>query len=630
MTFLLPLGFISLIAFFFLFLIYILKPKYEERKISSTFVWKLSLEYQKQKVPFQWLKSSLVLILQILTLIIAVLLLTKPMLLLSNDEGDRIIILESSASMMTQTNGVSRFEKAVDEISNIASTASNSKKITIILAGNEATYVVRREVLPEIVEQSLSNSNCELGEANIDDALSLAGSVKDENADASIILYGSKDYEDSGIVTVRNMSNNEWNAAILHFESYLENGFYQFETEIASFNKDTNLLVSFLVDGQTISSKIYEFKNNEILELNLSQNLEISSYDFAEVKIEATDALTYDNNFYLFGGNENKFEVQIVSDSSRFIKTALNIVGDCNFTDVRATPLEGELPEDYIPVEVQYEDFDLYIFDGYEPTKLPKDGAVWILNPLEGFNLKGLSTGNLIYGDVVNLNSNVFLSTSEKTDLSLTGQQIANYIDSSKISISKYTKLNSYDGFESILNYSNNPVLLTKNDNGVKLSVFSFDLAYSNLPMTIYMPMLIQNLYNYSLEHTVDQYLYNVGGMIELNNKPSVTQMTITINEDVKNYTSFPVLVNIDKPGVYNVSQELASGTIKEDSFFVRIPRNESDFDYVGSELTVPLLNPNQEEGSSEKQTYDLVFILAGLMLILVVVEWRVQYREQY
>ncbi len=628
MTILLPLGLLGLLSLVLLFLIYFLKPKYEEQKISSTFIWKLSLEYQKQKVPFQWLKSSLVLILQILILLAATFLLIKPLILLPNENGDRIIVLESSASMMTEDKGETRFDRAIDEIEKIAATASDAKKVTIILAGTEATYVVRREVNPDIIRQSLSNANCELGEGNVDEALELAGAVKDENADATIMLFGSKDYEDAGIVTVRNMSSNEWNAAILDFTVEHFNGYYEFKADVASFNKNTTLTVTFLIDGEITDVQSIRFNDNEIVELDYTDKL-IYEYNYAELRIEADDALTYDNTFFLFGGNENVFTVQLVSDRPRFMRTSLDVVGDVLIDEIPATPVDLEqMPEDYVPKEVQYENYDLYVFDGFEPEKLPEDGAVWILNPVDGSSLKGLDSGSLRFSTATEFGLSVQLDKEE--ELSNDAKEIANAIDTDKLTISKNANIASSQGFETIFTCRNQPALLYKNDNGVKITVFTFDLAYSNLPITIYMPLLVSNLYNISLEHTVDEYLYTVGNMIELNSKPSALSMTINANSEEKTYTSFPVILDLNTPGVYNVSQSLKSGYTKEDSFFVRIPRIESDSDYKGGELKVPLANPDVTEGTSEKETYDLVFILAGIILILVVVEWRVQYREQY
>ena len=44
MTWLVPLGFIGLVGIIVLIIIYILKPNYQQKLLSSTFVWKMSLK----------------------------------------------------------------------------------------------------------------------------------------------------------------------------------------------------------------------------------------------------------------------------------------------------------------------------------------------------------------------------------------------------------------------------------------------------------------------------------------------------------------------------------------------------------------------------------------------------------
>lgn len=51
MSLLVPLGLLGLLGIAALILIYILKPNYQQKIISSTYVWKLSLRYRKKKIP---------------------------------------------------------------------------------------------------------------------------------------------------------------------------------------------------------------------------------------------------------------------------------------------------------------------------------------------------------------------------------------------------------------------------------------------------------------------------------------------------------------------------------------------------------------------------------------------------
>ena len=66
MSWLTPIGFLGLIGLIILIIIYIIKPNYQNKVISSTFIWKLSLKYTRRKIPISKLRNILLLICQIL------------------------------------------------------------------------------------------------------------------------------------------------------------------------------------------------------------------------------------------------------------------------------------------------------------------------------------------------------------------------------------------------------------------------------------------------------------------------------------------------------------------------------------------------------------------------------------
>ena len=62
MSLLTPLGLLGLIGLIVLLIIYIIKPNYQNKVISSTFVWNLSLKYRKKKIPINKLRNILLII----------------------------------------------------------------------------------------------------------------------------------------------------------------------------------------------------------------------------------------------------------------------------------------------------------------------------------------------------------------------------------------------------------------------------------------------------------------------------------------------------------------------------------------------------------------------------------------
>ena len=68
MSFTYPLGLLALIGIPIVIIIYILRNKYNEQTVSSTYIWKLSDKFLKRRNPLSGLTGLISLILQILTI----------------------------------------------------------------------------------------------------------------------------------------------------------------------------------------------------------------------------------------------------------------------------------------------------------------------------------------------------------------------------------------------------------------------------------------------------------------------------------------------------------------------------------------------------------------------------------
>jgi len=99
MKLLTPLGLLGLISLLILLIIYIIKPNYQQKRISSTFIWKLSLRYRKKKIPISKLRNILIIICQILILTSCAFILAQPNKVLEMPEktDELIIVLDASA-----------------------------------------------------------------------------------------------------------------------------------------------------------------------------------------------------------------------------------------------------------------------------------------------------------------------------------------------------------------------------------------------------------------------------------------------------------------------------------------------------------------------------------------------------
>jgi len=613
MNFLAPLGFLGLLGIVALIIIYLLKPKYRDRIVSSSYIWKRSLKYMKKRPPIDW-RNSLLFFLQALIIAIIAAMLARPHTEAPVEAGEKIIILDASASMLAEKNGVTRFDRAIADITRLTGIVTPEDKVTVILAANKASYAARRTDSASYVKQVLSESSCEYGSGDIDGALALARDVLGENPGAEVILYTDGIYHEPGNVTVKDMSEGEWNAAILDFGVKLVGGYNVFSATVASYGKDAELSVALTVDGRPRTVKTQRFADGEPLTLAWSDE-KIIRYGHASVSLDAADSFPYDNSFSLHGGDKEPFRIQLVSETPAFFRAALNAVLNCRID----TPARLR--------EYKSSGYDLYIFDGFMPATLPEDGAIWLFNPVGAPKGAGFAIDGEISGSK-SLSASNILTEAEKI--------IMESIIPPNIKVSRYTRISGYDDYETLMLCGADPILLTKNKNGVKITVLALDIHNSNLPLLIEFPVLLNNLSAYSIPPTVNRAVFDAGEDILVNVKPSTRAMVLNDSKNTARYDIFPVIIPAKYPGVYAAVQFFDLKEATTDRFFVRTPKNESIFNLAGEEL--PYLTAaggnaapvSENDAKNPDRLRDLFFYFAAALSLFILMEWWLQYHEHY
>src|SRR5205085_3852753 len=100
--------------------LYFMRPKRQERVVSSTLLWQQALQDLQASRPWQRLRITPLLLLQLLAAIIIVLVLARPATFFSSPiSGDTIIILQASASMQATDVAPNRFEAAKGQVSDL-------------------------------------------------------------------------------------------------------------------------------------------------------------------------------------------------------------------------------------------------------------------------------------------------------------------------------------------------------------------------------------------------------------------------------------------------------------------------------------------------------------------------------
>jgi len=103
MNFLIPLGFLGLLAGIPIVMLYFLKLRRQKRIVPSTLLWKKVINDLHVNSPFQRLKYSLLLLLQLLIVLLLAFALSRPFLNMPAAQSKHLILMiDTSASMQTR------------------------------------------------------------------------------------------------------------------------------------------------------------------------------------------------------------------------------------------------------------------------------------------------------------------------------------------------------------------------------------------------------------------------------------------------------------------------------------------------------------------------------------------------
>ncbi len=117
-----------------LLLLYFLKLRRSPAPVSSTLLWKRSVEDLQVNAPFQWIRRNLLLLLQLLVLLALLLALARPVGDAAQQAGERsILLIDRSASMNADDgNGGTRLDEAKERAKGVVDTMRRGDQAMVI------------------------------------------------------------------------------------------------------------------------------------------------------------------------------------------------------------------------------------------------------------------------------------------------------------------------------------------------------------------------------------------------------------------------------------------------------------------------------------------------------------------
>ena len=612
MSFIYPLGLLGLIGVPILILIYILRSKYNEQTVPSTYLWLLSEKFFKRRNPLSGITGIISLILQILTVIIVSLAIARPIFVVPNSASEYCFVIDASGSMNTKDGSKTYFERAKDEIKDMINDARLGSSYTLICASGNTDVTYERLTDKRLAINLLKKLECSDGTVDVSPALSAAQKYFDENNSTRVYFVTDKTYDSHENVEIVNVSSqNVTNYAISGVSGKLTDGVLSVKGDVISYTSDAELTVELFVNGskKAADSTTVSVKAGEKVAVELSSA--VTGYDSFSLSIKNKDNLMADNSAVVYNlKSEDSYSILIVSDTPFLLQAAFDVLTDSVIDVVGTKEYKGQ------------SGYGLYVFHSYTPESLP-DAAVWLINSSKSVDNSGFGVRGIMELDDP---SEIAKSNSTSTK----ARKLLSGVEGRDIFISEYVKYSAmYTQFTTLFSYDSNPLIFAGvNALGNREVVFGFDIHKSDLPLSSDFSPLVANLLEYSCPDIVERTDYSCGEKANINitaNIDSVKAVSPDGEESIIDTSTDVGVLPLNKVGTYTIKVS-SSGGERIYRIYSGAPEEESLPMQDGGSFSVSGVQGNEKTDGE----YDPLVLMFVLLAVIFSADWMVYCYEKY
>lgn len=607
MHFLNSLGFIFSLIIPLIILLYLLKRRYQEHIVSSTFLWEQVLRDVEANRPWQRLKKNLLLFLQLLVAAFLILAISRPYIPLAGMAGCHIVaVIDCSASMMAEDIKPSRFSEAKSQLRQLIDSLGKNEKMTILTMAEHADVLINNSNDRSRLYAALDSIEAGRGSADLDSLFKiLASYAREDNLRLVVFSDGSTLPTESDIkvhcpVDFHKIGQSGDNLAISTLSGRRDGNRVLAMARLSNYgNKEAESSLLLSGDQGLLDVRQVKLAANEVKEI-LWDNLPADTRTI-QANLDIKDSFSLDNqNTAIVEQLFNK-RALLVTEGNIFLEKALLLVPGLEL--YRAKPL------DYCS---NLNDYQLYIFDSYIPEYLP-DGGIMLLDPPSDNSLLEIK------GEI----------NAAKNIRPLTGDALLKYMQLDSWQAARAKKVDRPSWANTILDCEGSPLLMSGELKDNRVVIFSFDLHESNIPLQTGFPILINRLTAWLLPEQQNAVeLDAVSNTFEFKVLSGTEEVILEKpdGQEIKFSEPFPLLYPANEAGIYRIHQ--LAGEKEVLAYVSKASCNPFESDINPRELAWGG-HIDKKENLKKKINYEIWNYLAWLAIALLLLEWEV-YRRGY
>jgi Ca-activated chloride channel homolog len=584
---------------------YFLRIRRPTRIVPALNLWPEQIRDRQANVPWQRIRFSWLLLLQLLAAAVLVAAAVQPVLSAGTTLARHsVVLVDVSASMQARDVQPSRLDEAKREVGSIIDQLGPQDRMTLIAVGPAPRIVASVDGDRDALHRALNGLAASNGAADLSAALTLAAGLVRPGDDARAYLFSDGivgpirtdstsslpfpiEYhrvgvsgENIGLTSLVVRPNAQSRAAFLHLQN--------FGQQSRSFS------LEWRADGKLVDVPELTLAAGQAEDLTLSVPPDAT---IVSAHIDAGDVFALDDTVTAIARTPNAFRVLLVTPGNVFLQQAISLRGDIQ--------LDTIAPADYKSSAA----YAMTIFDRYSPQALP-NGPFMAIDPPSGTLAGGAAVG---------------VGRVRATDA---GDPLLTNVDLNDVHIARSQDLRSSTFGRALITSLQTPLVLVREE-PFRQVLFGFDLHESDLPLRIGFPILMQNLSEWILPSSVPSQSFHPDEPVTIVPQTGATSVTVIRPDGSRRSLASGAVATFaetDMTGVYTVVQ-VVSGKTATSWFAVNLFSDQVSQLKPADRLTLPPSSTSVAGTAVHRGQLEIWPWVALGALVLVVLEWLAFHR---
>jgi len=520
--------------------LYLLKLKRLPHTVSSVLLWERLVADLQANAPFQKLKRSLLLLLQLLALAVMVIALARPFVHAPGLEGQSIVlIMDASASMKATDVSGTRFGEAQRIARRAVDDLGRDDTMTVITASTRTRVLCPFTSDKRTLANAINSLECSDSTTHLEDAVRLADSLCARRKKAQIVLLSDGAFpalpnpvESHARLTFTQIGRRADNVAIITLDarrSLSGSGGYQVFVAMQNFSPATKTFTLELLCQEKLADAREQTiaagrQKAEVFELPAGASGSVTA------RLDLSDDLEADNTATTFLTSRRQVSVLLITKGDLFLERALAVDPSLDVYKVAAPPRTSR-------------SYDLVVIEGAEVPHPPLAGGYLFIN----------TSGELAPVTPTGKVSNPSIVDWERND------PVTRHLDFSNVRIAAARTASLKSWGRALVEAEGQPLLTAGERGGVRSVYVGWDLLNSDFPLRVAFPIFVANCVDWLIRTpaAVEEVAVRPGEVVSLNVPTGLRSARVTDPSGRKAYVSTNqsalLVENTESAGIYTV-----------------------------------------------------------------------------